>query len=133
MGAWGHKTFQDDTTCDWVYDLQDAEDPITFLKQSLTPENEDYIEYDDGCSILGACEAIYGIKHGSRDPEAEEFTTWVDSNKNLDLSDLTALAGSAAQKVLGDNSELKELWEENEELFPQWREEIESLIRGLSS
>ena len=132
MGAWGHKTFQDDTTCDWVYELQETEDPIEFLRESLTPEDENYIEYDNGCGILGASEAIYGICHDSRDQENEEFTSWVAANKGLDVTTLKGLAVSSMQKVLSENSELNELWSENEEFYPQWREEIEAMIKGLS-
>ena len=66
MGAWGHKTFEDDTSCDWVYDLKDSDDPVNFLQESLIPEDEGYIEYQDGCAILGACEAIYAIKFEPR-------------------------------------------------------------------
>lgn len=131
MGAWGHRTFQDDSACDWVYDLEAAEDPLQFLDESLTPEDTDYIEYDDGCAILGACETIYGIKHESREPQAEAFTKWVDNHKSLDVSSLVPKAITAVQSVLGEDSELNELWSENPEFYSQWRARIEELIAGL--
>jgi hypothetical protein len=56
----------------------------------------------------------------------------VNSNKSVDVTELKGLAVMAMGKVLGEDSELNELWSENEELYPHWRSEIEAMIQGLS-
>jgi len=47
------------------------------------------------------------------------------------LCDLKVNAVHALQKVIGENSELNELWAENEELYPKWRQTILDLIERL--
>ncbi len=134
MGAWGHLTFQDDAACDWVCELDAAADPIRFLTESLTPESlDDYLEYDDGCGILGAAEAIHAVLKGIRGDPPDDFKRWVGNNATLDVTALIPTCITSLQAVLGDSSELNELWAENEEDYPDWRDNIQQLIDFLVS
>ena len=131
MGAWGYETFADDITCDWLSELLESKNPLLFLDESLSIEDIDYIEYDNGCRIIGACEALYSIKHSLRETTKEEFIEWVNNNKDLDINSLLLKAIDSATFVLSDRSELKELWSENEEDYPKWVKNIELLVEGL--
>ncbi len=51
--------------------------------------------------------------------------------KGENLESLKETAIEALKKVISDKSELNELWSENEELYPKWKGNIESLINRL--
>ncbi|MEM1119180.1 MAG: DUF4259 domain-containing protein [Bacteroidota bacterium] len=42
------------------------------------------------------------------------------------------MAVLALQKVLSDNSELNELWSENDELYPKWKSTLKDLMDRLT-
>ena len=49
-----------------------------------------------------------------------------------DPASLKGIAVENLQRVLSDISELRELWEENVELYPVWRANIEAIIGRLN-
>lgn len=134
MGAWGYQTFEDDTTLDWVYDLIDATDPIQFLKKSLNPDDpEGYLDYDSGCGILGAAEAVHAVLIGHRYDPPDEFEQWVRAHRTLDVKSLLPDCKNGLNQVLGDSSELNELWAENEEDYLKWCENVQQLLNALTA
>ena len=52
--------------------------------------------------------------------------------KDLEVEDLKLTAVDALKKVIDENSELNELWAENEELYPKWKQNILDIIHRLS-
>ena len=134
MGAWGCTTFEDDSTCDWAYDLYAAENTVQFLRESLTPEEtDDYLEYDDCCSILGAAETVYSLLFEVRDNPPVEFQEWVKNHRGLDVTDLKPVCVLALNRVLSENSELNELWTENSTEYPEWKGNIERMIHAFNA
>ncbi len=61
-----------------------------------------------------------------------DVDSFPERNPNIDLSDLKEKAVIALEKLLGEDSELNELWRENEEDYPFWRQGIEQLIERLN-
>lgn len=61
-----------------------------------------------------------------------DVDSFPERNPNIDLSDLKEKAVIALEKLLGEDSELNELWRENEEAYPSWRQGIEQLIERLN-
>jgi hypothetical protein len=53
-------------------------------------------------------------------------------HKDLEVEDLKIIAVDALKKVIDKNSELNELWTENEELYPKWKQNILDIIHRLS-
>ena len=134
MGAWGHRTFEDDTTCDWVWELADSPDPLSFISSSLTLDGSDeYLEYDTGASVLAASEAVYAIAFGVRDGAPDDLKAWATSHADLDVSSIFAKCVAGLTRLLSDNSELNELWSENEELYPKWRANAQQMIDAFSA
>ncbi|HBL47335.1 DUF4259 domain-containing protein [Gimesia sp.] len=134
MGAWGYRTFEDDSTCDWAEDLYDAEKAVPFLRESLTPEAADgYLEYDDCCSILGAAETVYALLFEVRDNPPEKFQEWVQNHRGLDVTDLKPVCVLALNRVLSENSELNELWSENSTEYPEWKGNVEHMIHAFNA
>jgi hypothetical protein len=132
MGTWGIKTFDNDGNSDWLWDLEETDD-ASLLEESLAPRSEDYLEAPDGEVILAAAEIINGIKNGPREGLPDEALDWITAHKNLDVSKLLPKAIRMIDRLLGEKSELKELWQENKEDFPLWLADVNDLKNQLSS
>ncbi|MFV0471848.1 MAG: DUF4259 domain-containing protein [Paludibacteraceae bacterium] len=137
MGAWDYGIFDDDTAYDFTNEI--TENAKEFFKQSFENAiSSDYLEYDD-CHAVTVSSAyldnyINGTKYRT-DSEDENDMSNVNNFKRLykdsNLDDLKPLAVKALQVVIGEKSELNELWSDNEELYPKWKENLEGLIGRL--
>jgi len=115
MGAWAEDTFGNDSACDWIG---------TFLEQPGLPAinsaiqsvlaTDDYLDSDEACDCLAACEVIARLqgKWGLRNAYSEELDQWVESNPMDIPSDLKVMADSAIERILAPDSELLELWDD---------------------
>jgi Domain of unknown function (DUF4259) len=135
MGAWAEDTFGNDTACDWIG---------TFLNNPCLPavksaveavfEADDYLDSDEACNCLAACEVIARLqgKWGVRNAYSEELDKWIEANPTSVPNDIKAAAAAAIERILGEDSELPELWDDggrNE----KWHRAIDDLrerIRG---
>jgi hypothetical protein len=137
MGAWGTGIFDDDTAYDFADEIK--ADPRSFFCTSFSNAIEaDYLEYDACHAVTVSAAYIDNLLNGTtyRTDSHEEAD---ESNVNrfrslrgdLEVADLKAHAVEALAKVIGDKSELDELWRGNEELYPSWRKNIEDLIARL--
>jgi len=130
MGAWGHLPFDNDTTNDWAYGLEDVDD-LSLVEASFAELEEvgtDYLDQDVASNALGACEVLARLKGrpGYTNAYTEKVDQWVAAHKLNPSPALTKRATAALNRILGDNSELRELWEEGED-GPAWRKAIEDL------
>ena len=132
MGAWGTGIFEDDSTLDWFADLEDARKPLSFLAECLDITGIDYLEYDNCAGVLGAAAIIDGLLHGAPTDSPESVMEWIASNKSLNVAKLVPNAIASLDAVVGENSELNELWSENEELYPKWKADITALRTRLA-
>jgi len=134
MGAWDYGIFDDDTSCDIALEIGEMEDPKTFFIRSFeTALDTDYLDYDEGHAVTVSAayidHIINGTSYEGNEENLEDFKT---KFPGLMLTDLKPLAVSALGAVIGETSELNELWAENEELYPQWKQNLEDLINRLS-
>lgn len=133
MGAWNCGIFDDDSAYDFVSEIEGAEKPREVFEAALAEAlSTDYLEYDACHAVTVSAAYIDSILNGTTyRSDDETMAAFVEKNKDLKVDDLTSDAVKALQKVMGDNSELNELWSENEELYPKWKENIEQLIERL--
>lgn len=135
MGAWDFSVFDDDSACDALDELKEAEDIISLMEEYFERAFEgDYLEYDDGCCILAAAAVMDSVLNGtvySCYDDDEECADWIKSLKQLDFSPLKDKAVRAVEAVMAENSELRELWGENEELYGKWLEEKAAICKRL--
>ncbi len=135
MGAWGHRIFDDDTAYDYVDEIDNSDNPKEIFKKAFkTAVDSEYLEYDACHAVTVSASYIDSILNGTRprvNAEDENYFQFIENNKNLDVVDLKTDAVKALEKVISDNSELNELWTDNEELYPQWKGNIEDLIMRL--
>ena len=133
MGAWGYSVFENDDAGDWVWDLEESTDMSAIVEalDLVTDEAGEYLEAPD-CSMAVAAAEVVAALHGK--PAAnlpEEVSKWV-AGKPAPNAAISAQAVRAIEAVL-DRSELKELWEENEEEYPNWVASLNDIKARIAS
>lgn len=134
MGTWGITTFEDDEALDWLSEL-DSIDDASLLEESIQPDEYDmtFLDAGEAARILCAAEIIAGIVAFPSVYLPEEAKDWIRAHKDLNVSSLVPLATTMIDRVLSDESELNELWQENEEDYPKWKKMLLDLKKRLSS
>ena len=138
MGAWGHGHFEDDSAWDFMDEIEEADDPKEVIDAALdTAINAEYLESDDGNAVIVAATYVDRQQNGTifSSPGRDEplnVDTFPDRHPDVDFSDLKNKAIQALQRLLDDDSELNELWSDNEELYPAWKQGVEVLIQRLN-
>jgi len=134
MGAWGPGIFEDDAACDFMYEVEESDDPKALFRTSFESAiTADYLEYDETHAVTVSAAYIDHILHGTPyDMEGDvQYDNFMAKHRSLPLADLKPMAVQALQRILGQDSEMNELWSENEEEYPVWRKTIEDLITRL--
>jgi hypothetical protein len=137
MGAWGHGYFEDDAALDFMADIEESKNPKKIINKALDVAiDADYLENDEGNAVIISATYIDRQLNGSTFSEADrdeplDVDTFPNRYPDVDFSDLRGKVVQALQRLLGEESELKELWKENEEDYPNWRQGVEQLIQRL--
>lgn len=131
MGAWGTGMFEDDTACDLLYDVMEA-DAKSFIEAAADRNHSDDLEYDECQEILVAGAILDSLLNGSdHGAVAEGYEEWIAAQDSNGLEGLAPAIAAGLKAVISDDSELNELWQENEEDYPAWKASIEKLIASL--
>ena len=134
MGAWGVLAFDNDTANDWAYDLDEVDD-LSLVESAFDEIEEvggDYLDQDVACNALAACEVIARLRGnpGYKNAYTEKVDEWVAAHNLKPPAKLIKRATAAIDRVLGEQSELRQLWEETDEL-DTWRESVDDLRRRV--
>ncbi|WP_169796687.1 DUF4259 domain-containing protein [Chondromyces crocatus] len=132
MGAWGHRSFENDSALDWLLDLGSESDLRAALEAVAEADANEYIDVDDASTALAAAEIVAagygkGLERLNNDARA-----WLASYPRALAQDLVPLAHRAVTRVL-TSSELKSLREPGQE--PQdnpWRANLGELLARLA-
>ena len=145
MSIWGPGPFENDDAADWFADLRD-EPSLDLIKQVLAeiaePAHIGYIEVTDGAEAVAAAEVLAELLGSPGDEpvldeETEELAeTLRDAIKREDRRNIKKLAQTAIDSieiVLNDteDSELRQMWEEQPEEMPAWITAITALQQRL--
>lgn len=134
MGAWAEDAFGNDVACDWAGDFSDAPgmEKIESAIEAVVSET-DYIDSDVACEALAACELVARLKGnwGQRSAYSESIDKWVETGQESPSAQLVQRASAAIVKILGENSELQELWDEDG-VNEDWHREMEDLAKRVS-
>jgi hypothetical protein len=132
MGAWGERAFDNDTANDWAYGLDDVDDHslVESAFDGLEEVGNDYLDQDVACNALAACEVIARLRGnpGYKNAFTEKVDEWVAAHKLNPSTVLVARGRAAIDRILGEDSELRELWEESDG-GEKWRASVEDLRR----
>jgi hypothetical protein len=134
MGSWGMGHFENDTALDWSYELQES-DNLNLLTSTIGKVlNQDYIDADDASMAVAALAILAHLKGNSSIEIDESSLEWVEKYQGkLEISDDLLKQGlKALDAIMGNESELKDLWEEEEDCYPAWCEKMLELKQALS-
>ncbi len=120
MGTWDVGPFDNDTAADWCGDLHDAAPAqrTSVVRSALTTvldNGDDYLDSNLADEAIAAAAIVASqLPGGARitSPYAPDFL--LEGGKLEIPDDLPALAVQALDRIVGDDSEWRELWEESD-------------------
>lgn len=118
MGVWSTGVLGNDSAEDWLDEfLIDPELEVIEEAISAVTSGDDYIEADEASACLAACEVLARIngRPPSQPVGTEELDEWIQENPQSVPEELLRLAIESIDKILGPNSELRELWEDEDQ------------------
>jgi hypothetical protein len=134
MGAWGMGVFDDDTSCEIIEDAIDEGTTIeALIRKALTSSSADYIEYTECHEIIVASAMTDALINGVAYEGIDDLDTWLAKQNKEEAASHKENLSLALKKVLAESSELNELWSENEDDYPAWKANIESIISRINS
>lgn len=135
MGAWGTGNFENDDALDFVVTVADSSDlqPVEAAFDAVLSAEDDYIDSYVACEALAAGEVV-ALLHGKPAPNLpEELIAWQQQH-SLTVDDaLRQKARQAIDKATADaeTSELRELWEEEDNVVDEWYAHVTDLLARL--
>jgi hypothetical protein len=133
MGAWGNGSFDNDDAADFLADVTDGSDLALVREIFATVLGaEEYLEAPDASQAIAAAE-IVAAAVGRPTPaaqEEEELSEWLARVRPPVEPDLIKQAVQVLDRIVGENSELRELWEESDELS-EWEATVVTLRSRL--
>lgn len=134
MGAWGMGVFDDDTSCEIIEDaMEDGSTVAQLIEQALSSSENEYIEYTECHEIIVAAAMANALINKVEYDGIDDLDKWLAKQDAESVIPFQAKLVSALSLVLGEASELNELWSENEDDYPAWKGNIESIASGLNS
>lgn len=132
MGTWAVDAFGNDYAQDWAEDLQETSnlDAVENTLDTALDNGGDMLEAPFAAEALVAIEVLARLqgKGGARSDDSETVDQWVEQRKPKAKlrTDLAAKAVLVIERVLSEQSELRELWADSEH-FEEWRAAVEEL------
>lgn len=120
MGSWNAGLFGNDDAADLLDDLADAEPAKRkkIVRKALRAavDCDDYLDVDDANRALAAAAVVAAARTGRpvRSSNGSEILAAADLPAATEK--LLGLARAAADRVVGEESEWRELWEESDQL-----------------
>lgn len=135
MGTWALHSFGNDDAADLVADVIE-QDSLSPAQEAIgrVVDAAGYLEAPDAQMGIAACEVVATVL-GRPCPaaqEEEELMAWVARANPSPDSKIISQAIQAIDRVLGPNSELRELWEESPE-FGDWQSDVGGLRARLQA
>ncbi len=137
MGAWGFRAFDNDTACDWAWELANVED-LSLVESAfddVEDVGDDYLETDFAWIALAACEVLARLrgKPGYSNGYTKDVDSWVYAricaHKLVPRSELLARASNVIDRILREPSAVCELCEGSD--GTEWRAAMENLRQRL--
>jgi hypothetical protein len=132
MGTWDEGPFDNDTSADWVWEFEEADQQagLDHIQAALVLAagvgRDDHLKADPGMKAVAAAEVVAAIRGLAveRSSYNEEALEWVTRTTPVADQPLVNLAITALDRIAASKSELAELWEESGS--PSWRASVES-------
>lgn len=132
MGTWATDAFGNDYAQDWAQDLQETSnlDAIEETLDTALENDGGELEAPFAAEALVAIEVVARLqgKGGPHNHDSAAVDGWVAERKPKARlrADLAAKAMQAIDRILSEQSELRQLWEESEH-YEEWRASVDDL------
>jgi hypothetical protein len=120
VGTWGVGLFSNDAAADLLSALDEAEpvEALDLLRETLASAaaNDGYLDVDDGQAAVAAAAVVAAQRLRGLPLDLSTVPPWL-AEGGFDIpQELDDLALAALDRVLGEDSELRGLWEDSGEL-----------------
>ena len=133
MGCWAIGSFGNDSAADWLADLSERSD-LSLVRETIgrVLVADGYLDSPDATDALAAIEVVAAaLGRPTADAQNEtELLEWIARVKPSPDAKLVFDAQQAIDRILGPESELRELWEDTED-FSDWQAEVTGLRSRL--
>ncbi len=133
MGTWGVLAFDNDDANDWEFGLEDVEN-LSLVESALSSVEQaaGYLEAPVASEALAACEVLARLlgHPGYHNAYTETVDRWVSAHPGTPPAPLLARASAVIRRILADESELRELWDDSQ-LASEWRSAVADLESRL--
>ena len=132
MGAWGHKSFDNDSALDWLGELVDGDASLVeeALDAVADAEADAYLEVDEASAALAAAELVAAALGKGDERLNDDATEWLEDHRAAVRAIGSARARRAVERVY-EASELRELWDENGD-DTEWHADVRELLDRLA-
>lgn len=124
MGTWSVYPFGNDDAADWAYELEEAEslEPIESALDAVLEAGDDYLEAPEASIAVAAIDVLGRLmgRPGDSSSCSQAVEAWVQRTAVAPDAETVDRALKALDRILGENSELRELWEESGD-FEAWK------------
>jgi hypothetical protein len=133
MGAWGFGNFENDDAGDWINEFKKkpAEASLKRPLEKVAAHGNEYLQGPTCSRALAAAEIVAALKGRPNAKQPEGLQEVLDEVKPHFSEDLTPIALEALAQIIND-SETKELWEEDEDDAAAWYAEVDDLRARLA-
>jgi internalin A len=129
MGTWGHNSFENDWSLDWIDGLLKSKSKTPVQQAIKNATRRLGPDADVSVAAVAAAEVVaYSRGHGPRD-FPDNGMMWVDERGFIASDVLASDAISALENILAE-SELAELWKETSDR--DWKRSVKALLKRLS-
>jgi hypothetical protein len=116
VGTWDTGPFDNDDAADWSGDLDDTEpeDRLDFIRSTLSAAADelDYLDSREACQAVAAA-AVIASQVGGDPIESPYAPDFLLAGEALDTEpDVAPLAVRALDRVIGEESEWRDLWDD---------------------
>ena len=118
MGTWDTGPFDNDNAADWCGELHDANSAVRpdLVREALAraADEEDYLECHAAEEAIAAAALAASQRTGGPSMNSAYAPEFLRSGGSLDLpDDIAPLAVRALDRILGEDSEWRKLWDES--------------------
>ena len=130
MGTWSIEPFGNDDAADWAAELEESNDPSLIQEaiNAILAVGDEYLEAPDATVAVAAIDVLARIagNFGELTSYTEALDSWVEGLEFTPDPELIDKALKALDRILAEDSELRELWEESDE-FDAWKTSMQAL------
>jgi len=135
MATWAVDAFGNDFALDWAEDLQELKnmDAVEDTLNNALDNGDAMLEAPFAAEALVAIEVIARLQGhwGERTEESAGIDAWVEQRPQKARPDLAAKAHRVIERVLSEQSELRELWADSDD-YAAWRASVLELKSRVS-